>query len=127
MGVIGAMSPEIVRLYKIRTKPIPSFSASYYVISILFALLGGLVAVILPTTTAWGAFYAGAALPTIVSGIGGKPPVIPNEPSILTKEYTFKVPPSEPELRKDRASKEPKLFVKPKEMTFREFLGILYS
>jgi|GEM_PF-5405311 hypothetical protein len=81
MGCIGAIAPEIVRLYKIRTKPLPRFPRSYYLISILFALLGGVVAIILPATTLWGAFYAGVSLPVLISGAGGKNPT--SAPTLL--------------------------------------------
>ena len=66
-GCIGAASPEIVRLYNIRSQEM-TFPTKYYLISILFFVLGGFVAVILPSTTIWGAFYAGAGLPMIISG-----------------------------------------------------------
>ena len=73
-GCIGASAPEIVRLYKLRSKPLEGFSRRYYLISILFFLLGGFVSVILPATTLYGAFYMGVALPSIVTAIASKPP-----------------------------------------------------
>ena len=68
-GCVGAVAPEIVRLYRIRNDPAFNWSWFYLIISLLFAGLGGLVAWILPATTYWGAFYAGAAMPVIVSTI----------------------------------------------------------
>ncbi|MGB9831343.1 MAG: hypothetical protein ACPLSP_04630 [Fervidicoccus fontis] len=87
MGCTGAIAPEIVRLYKIRTKPLPHFPKSYFLISILFAFLGGIVAIILPATTLWGAFYVGVSLPTLISGIGGKNPT---STPILSRTVTQK-------------------------------------
>ena len=81
-GCVGALAPEIIRLYKIRhDKPPIANWIFYIIISAIFALLGGLVAVILPTVTAWGAFYAGVALPVTISAILGKPP----EPSAQSR------------------------------------------
>lgn len=71
-GCVGASSPEILRLYKIRNRKL-KFRKSYYVISVIFFLLGGFVALILPAVSLWGAFYAGLALPIIISGTLGKP------------------------------------------------------
>lgn len=110
LGSIGAIAPEIMRFYKSRTKPLPPLPRTYHLISILFALLGGLVVVILPTTTLWGAFYAGVSLPTIISGIGGKT-ATPEKPKSFLRE------------------EDKKAFQKPLEsrrMTVQEFLGILF-
>jgi hypothetical protein len=68
VGCIGAAAPEIVRLYKSRLEP-ATFPRSYYSISIVFFVLGGFVALILPATTVWGAFYVGVSLPSIISGV----------------------------------------------------------
>jgi hypothetical protein len=68
LGCIGALAPEIVRLYKLRKNPPKEvFSWWYYVTSILLALLGGVVALILPAITTWAAFYAGITTPTMIS------------------------------------------------------------
>ena len=72
-GCLGAAAPEIVRLYKLRTKPI-SFSPSYYLISLFFFFLGGIVSVIMPATTLYGAFYMGVTSPSIVTVLASKPP-----------------------------------------------------
>jgi len=68
-GCFGAAAPEMVRLYKGRNLSV-TIPRSYFGISVLFFLLGGFVAVALPTTTLWGAFYAGVSLPIIVSSAG---------------------------------------------------------
>ena len=67
VGIVGALAPEIVRLYSLRSKGGQSFSGFYLVISILFAALGGVVALILPATTLWAAFYAGISTPVVVT------------------------------------------------------------
>lgn len=68
LGCVGALAPEIVRLYKLRKKPPKEvFSWWYYVASVLLALLGGVVALVLPAITAWAAFYAGITTPMLVS------------------------------------------------------------
>lgn|SRR6185312_3591378 len=68
LGCIGSLAPEIVRLYSIREDP-ERFKWSWYylVISIVFALLGGLVAMVLPATTYWGALYVGVSTPVLVN------------------------------------------------------------
>jgi ABC-type Fe3+-siderophore transport system permease subunit len=68
IGMVGAIAPEILRLYTIRTKPDElRWSPFYFGISLLFAALGGVVAIILPATTAWGAFYAGISAPVLIN------------------------------------------------------------
>jgi hypothetical protein len=68
LGMVGALAPEIVRLYTIRSHPGEfTWSATYLVASALFAGLGGVVAFALPATTAWGALYAGISTPTLVT------------------------------------------------------------
>lgn len=78
VGMVGALAPEVVRLYALRTKG-ESLTAFYLGISLLFAALGGFIAVILPSTTYWGAFYAGISAPIVVStaakkGLGPRAP-----------------------------------------------------
>jgi hypothetical protein len=70
LGAAGALAPEIVRLYSLRTKRNRFHWSSFYVvISILFASLGGLLAVALPATTKWGAIYVGVSTPVLVNTI----------------------------------------------------------
>jgi hypothetical protein len=73
VGTVGALAPEIIRLYGLRHKPPKKgFSSFYYIVSLVYALLGGLVAVILPAVTLYGAFYAGATVPVTISAIARK-------------------------------------------------------
>jgi hypothetical protein len=67
VGVVGALAPEIVRLYSLRNQHGASLSSFYFAVSFLFAALGGFVAMILPATTLWGAFYAGISTPVVIS------------------------------------------------------------
>lgn len=67
VGIVGALAPEIVRLYSLRSQSGHSFSGFYFIISIIFAALGGFVAFILPATTLWGAFYTGISTPIVVT------------------------------------------------------------
>lgn len=69
LGCIGAIAPEIVRLYNLRTNPQFTWSWFYLVVSTLFALLGGLIAWVLPSTTYYGAFYAGVTTPVLITTI----------------------------------------------------------
>jgi hypothetical protein len=70
LGMIGALAPEIVRLYAIRTRPSRfRWSPFYLVISFLFACLGGVVALALPATNYWAALYAGVSTPVLVTAI----------------------------------------------------------
>jgi hypothetical protein len=67
LGMLGASAPEVVRLYSLRQRPPKTWSLFYLAISLLFAALGGTVAVLLPATTPWAAFYAGISTPTLVT------------------------------------------------------------
>lgn len=70
IGFIGALAPEVVRLYKLRyDQNAHSWSWFYIVISALFGGLGGTIALILPATTYFSAFYAGVSTPILVSTI----------------------------------------------------------
>src|SRR4051794_30296499 len=66
-GMAGALAPEVVRLYNIRQSAVGRVPSFYFIISAVFAALGGLVAVILPATTPWAAFYAGISMPVLVN------------------------------------------------------------
>lgn len=70
-GCVGAAAPEIVRIYKIVTAGdvaiLPNFGPSYFLISILFILLGGIVAIVLDSPHPANAFFVGVTLPIIIS------------------------------------------------------------
>jgi len=68
LGAAGAAAPEILRLYELRSNPDQFvWSWKYLILTGPFLILGGLVAVILPATTVWGAFYTGLSLPITIS------------------------------------------------------------
>lgn len=93
LGCAGAMAPEIVRLYKLRENADQfNWSWFYLIISFVFAALGGLLAWILPTTTYYGAFYAGVTTPIIVTTILKKASAIKSKDkiNIKNKEITEK-------------------------------------
>lgn len=83
LGAAGTAAPEILRLYELRTKPEEfKWTWSYLAFTLLFLILGGLVAVILPATTVWGAFYTGLSLPVIISAAAKKAPGDINPPVV---------------------------------------------
>jgi hypothetical protein len=85
LGAAGAAAPEILRLYELRTKPQDfQWSWNYLLLTIPFLLLGGLVAVILPATTVWGAFYTGLSLPVTLSAAAKKVMDIPGASQPVT-------------------------------------------
>lgn len=68
LGVLGAAAPEIIRLYTLRTDRRRFRWSWYYVLlSVPYFLLGGVVAVVLPATTPWGALYAGITMPVLIN------------------------------------------------------------
>src|ERR1700683_1791056 len=68
MGMIGALAPELVRLYFIRNDPGKfQWSWFYLLVSLSFACLGGILALALPATTYWGALYIGISTPVLVN------------------------------------------------------------
>jgi len=70
LGLVGALAPEIVRLYGLRNNPGRfTWSRFYLVISILFMALGGFVAVILPAQNPQAAFYAGISTPVLINTV----------------------------------------------------------
>jgi hypothetical protein len=66
VGAVGAAAPEIVRLYRARSRRFTIHSPNI-AISCLFFALGGFIAVILPASTPWGAFYVGVSTPVLIS------------------------------------------------------------
>jgi hypothetical protein len=68
LGAIGGLAPEAVRLYSIaRNRETFTWSWFYIIVSIVFACLAGLVAVILPAGNARAAFYAGISTPVLIN------------------------------------------------------------
>ena len=70
VGCVGAIAPEVVRLYQLRRAwNKKGFSPAYWMISAAFAALGGVMAVILPAVNLYAAFYAGATMPVTISAM----------------------------------------------------------
>ena len=71
-GCIGAVAPEIIRLYKLRQhRGDIDFPWWYFAITIALAVLGGVVAVMLDSSPIWSAFVAGAAIQYTISALAG--------------------------------------------------------
>jgi hypothetical protein len=68
-GCVGALAPEIIRLYKLKSRKNLNWQPTYFILSILFALLGGFMAWVLQVTSYYAAFYVGVSFPTIISTI----------------------------------------------------------
>jgi len=75
-GFVGAAAPEIVRLYRLRMRPMPRVRRSYVFVSVMFFLLGAFAAWVFQATTPYAAFYIGACTDALVSSMAGKPPTV---------------------------------------------------
>jgi len=74
-GCIGALAPEVARIYKRRQKKILVKNLWLYIIaSILFIGLGGILANLLNAQSWLSSFYIGICWPSIVTVAGQKKP-----------------------------------------------------
>ncbi len=69
IGCIGAVAPEILRLYRLRDSIRFNWSWGYILISIIFVLLGGFITYILEPSNNYAAFYSGVGTPFIINAI----------------------------------------------------------
>ena len=69
IGCVGAIAPEILRLYRLRNTLVFNWSWGYIFISIIFVLLGGFVSYILEPSNRYAAFYTGISTPFIINAI----------------------------------------------------------
>jgi hypothetical protein len=70
LGAVGALAPEIVRLYSLaKSNDKYKFTPFYLIMSVVFAALGGLLAIVLPTENLQSALYAGIGTPLIISSV----------------------------------------------------------
>ena len=70
LGCAGALAPEIVRLFSIaKSEGQFTFSWFYVIVSLVFAGLGGLVAVIMGGENMRSAFYTGISTPVIINTV----------------------------------------------------------
>jgi hypothetical protein len=81
-GAIGAIAPEIVRLYRIASGggPIPKFTFAYYPLSVLVIVLGGGLALMVGDPNLLKCFGVGVATPFIVSSLASQLPQMPTKP-----------------------------------------------
>jgi|ERR1700722_13790825 len=67
LGSLGALLPEVLKLYAARSRPRKKpFPFSYYLISLVYASVGGVFAVVLPATSHLAAIYIGASWPVML-------------------------------------------------------------
>lgn len=69
IGCVGAIAPEVLRLYRLRNTLKFNWSWSYTLISLAFVLLGGFVSYILEPSNNYAAFYSGIGTPFIINAI----------------------------------------------------------
>lgn len=72
IGCVGAIAPEISRLYELRDSLKISWSWGYVLISIAFVLLGGFITSILEPSNNYAALYCGVGTPYIINAIAKK-------------------------------------------------------
>jgi len=74
-GALGAIAPEVIRLYKARTKGIRISNWVFYSsITIAFIGTAGVLANVLGARSTYGSFYVGLTWPTLVSTMLSKKP-----------------------------------------------------
>ena len=120
-GFIGALAPEIVRLYKIRRERL-SFPSTYYPITFLYAFVGGYLGAIIADINLFYAFGVGVALPVVIS-LAGKAVMIEYQWRIESKERMIQYsidPDGNPPLRLSTPSE-------PSHIPFSKFIIYLYE
>jgi len=87
IGCVGAIAPEILRLYRLRNSIRFNWSWGYIIISIIFVLLGGFVSYILEPSNSYAAFYSGVGTPFIINAITKETQQVatPEEIPVVTK------------------------------------------
>ena len=77
-GVLGAVAPEIVRIYRITTGVskgrLPIFGRPYFVISLAYAVLSGLIVLASGKTSPVECLWIGASIPAIISHVLARHP-----------------------------------------------------
>jgi len=76
-GVLGAIAPEIVRIYRITTGVskgrLPVFGRLYFVTSVAYALLSGFIVLASGKTSPLECLWIGASIPAIISYLARQP------------------------------------------------------
>ncbi|MEO1146620.1 MAG: hypothetical protein AAFY26_13630 [Cyanobacteria bacterium J06638_22] len=93
VGCVGAIAPEIVRLYNLRFQARRlRLSWNYILVSIFFVLLGGFVAWILEPSNNYTAFYSGISTPVLVTTVAKN-----TGQGIPTPDYGVEQPAAQPD------------------------------
>jgi hypothetical protein len=81
-GCLGAILPEVLRLYTIAThqQNYPHFSWPYIIISIIFMLSAGGLTVAWKPENSFKAIWIGISFPTLVSTLAKVAPNLPSNP-----------------------------------------------
>jgi hypothetical protein len=70
-GALGAVAPEIVRIYRVITGAsqgrLPVFGRRYFVISIVFAVMSGLIVLASGKSSPFECLWIGVSVPAIIS------------------------------------------------------------
>jgi hypothetical protein len=76
-GALGALAPEIVRIYRINTGvskgKLPVFGYGYFVISLAYAVLAGFIVIASAKTSPLECLWIGASIPAIISYLARHP------------------------------------------------------
>jgi Flp pilus assembly protein TadB len=67
VGCIGALAPEALRLYKLRTNTVFKWNPSYLICTLPFVVVGGFIASLSEPTAEWSAFYSGLCAPVLIN------------------------------------------------------------
>lgn len=72
-GALGAVAPEIVRVYRVTTGVsqgrLPVFGRRYFLISVMFAVMSGLIVLASGRTTPLECIWIGVSVPAIISHV----------------------------------------------------------
>ena len=79
-GGLGAILPEILRLYTIATheQNYPKFQWPYFLISVLFMMSGGGLSMAWKPESEFKAIWIGISFPTLVSTLANTGPALPS-------------------------------------------------
>ena len=75
-GCIGAAAPEIVRIYRTKSQSF-DITRKNALVSVIFFVLGGTLAIAFQSPSPYAAFYTGVATPLIISKLGEQSPPPP--------------------------------------------------
>ncbi len=133
IGCVGAIAPEILRLYRLRNSIRFTWSWGYILISIIFVLLGGFVSYILEPSNNYAAFHSGVGTPFIINAIIKEPldrttsPGTPVVKSTNSDEEIIRVGKgiTEKEVRQKELDKLQQININHKNMTLKDFFRAL--